>query len=58
MYWSILCNHFFGSNCDIFGKILTLCDVVGLQTGDAGLVGQNSSAHVARIVGLKLTLLQ
>ena len=28
-------------------------NVVGLQTDDAGQVGQNSSAHVARIVGLQ-----
>ena len=28
-------------------------NVVGLQTDDAGSVGQNSSAHVARIVGLQ-----
>ena len=29
-------------------------NVVGLQTDDAGSVGQNSSAHVARIVGLQI----
>ena len=28
-------------------------NVVGLQTDDTGHVGQNSSAHVARIVGLQ-----
>ena len=28
-------------------------NVVGLQTDDAGHVDQNSSAHVARVVGLK-----
>ena len=27
--------------------------VVGLQTDDAAHVGQNSSAHVARVVGLQ-----
>ena len=30
-----------------------MTNVVGLQTDDAGNVGQNSSAHVARIVGLQ-----
>ena len=28
-------------------------NVVGLQTDDAGHVGQNSSIHVARVVGLQ-----
>ena len=28
-------------------------NVVGLQTDDAGNVGQNSSAHVVRVVGLQ-----
>ena len=28
-------------------------NVVGLQTDDVGHVGQNSSAHVARVVGLQ-----
>ena len=28
-------------------------NVVGLQTDDAGNVGQNSSAHVARVFGLQ-----
>ena len=28
-------------------------NVVGLQTDDAGYVGQNSSAHVAHVVGLQ-----
>ena len=28
-------------------------NVLGLQTYDAGSVGQNSSAHVARVVGLQ-----
>ena len=28
-------------------------NVVGLQTDDADHVGQNSSAHVARVVGLQ-----
>ena len=28
-----------------------MTNVVGLQTDDAGNVGQNSSAHVARVVG-------
>ena len=30
-----------------------MTNVVGLQTDDAGNVGQNSSAHVARVVGLQ-----
>ena len=30
-----------------------MTNVVGLQTDDAGYVDQNSSAHVARIVGLQ-----
>ena len=30
-----------------------MTNVVGLQTDDAGNVGQNSSAHVARVVGLE-----
>ena len=30
-----------------------MTNVVGLQTDDAGHVDQNSSAHVARIVGLQ-----
>ena len=28
-------------------------NVIGLQTDDADHVGQNSSAHVARVVGLQ-----
>ena len=28
-------------------------NVVGLQTDDAGHVGQNSSTHVARVIGLQ-----
>ena len=28
-------------------------NVVGWQTDDAGNIGQNSSAHVARVVGLQ-----
>ena len=30
-----------------------MTNVVGLQTDDAGNIGQNSSAHVARVVGLQ-----
>ena len=30
-----------------------MTNVVGLQTDDAGNVGQNSSANVARVVGLQ-----
>ena len=30
-----------------------MTNVVGLQTDNAGNVGQNSSAHVARVVGLQ-----
>ena len=30
-----------------------MTNVVGLQTDDAGNVGQNSSAHVACVVGLQ-----
>ena len=30
-----------------------MTNVVGLQTDDAGNVGQNSSAHAARVVGLQ-----
>ena len=30
-----------------------MTNVVGLQTDDVGQVGQNSSAHVARVVGLQ-----
>ena len=39
-----------------FGKLKPLSltkSVVGLQTDDAGHVSQNSSAHVARVVGLQ-----
>ena len=30
-----------------------MTNVVGLQTDDAGNIGQNSSTHVARVVGLQ-----
>ena len=30
-----------------------MTNVVGLQTDDAGNVDQNSSAHMARVVGLQ-----
>ena len=41
--------------CSIFclKPLLVTTNVVGLQTDDADHVGQNSSAHVARVVGLQ-----
>ena len=36
-----------------FKPLSVTTNVVSLQTDDAGHVGQNSSAHVAHIVGLQ-----
>ena len=47
-------RHFCRRNCDYCIQLLkplsVTTNVVGLQTDDAGHVGQNSSTHVARVV--------
>ena len=50
-------RHFCRRNCDYCIQLLkplsVTTNVVGLQTDDAGHVGQNSSTHVACFVGLQ-----